>query len=121
MNTMTRRWRRLTVAALLLSVMLFSPRSPAEPITLEQARALALKNNHSLQSIQAKLDAARGDVKEANAFLFNNPELNGDVGRRRITEGSESEMPVIGALAYPKGSSCSASVVHGAMQPRAWK
>ena len=90
MNAMTRRWRRLTVAALLLSITLFSPRSPAEPITLEQARALALKNNHSLQSIQAKLDAARGDVKEANAFLFNNPELNGDVGRRRITEGSES-------------------------------
>lgn len=62
--------------------------SDAEPLTLEQAWALAEHNNPALRSAQAKLNAAQGERTDSRALLFNNPTLSTQAGPRRIQEGA---------------------------------
>lgn len=56
----------------------------AAPLTLEQAWQIAEQANPALRSAQANIGAFEGAVTDAKATLWNNPQLSGEVVRRRI-------------------------------------
>lgn len=65
-------------------------------LTLDQAIRLAETANPEVRSREAQLEAAEGYRREADALLFNNPELSTDRTRRRAAgvEGRASEWSV---------------------------
>jgi outer membrane protein, heavy metal efflux system len=67
--------------------------SQAEPIalTLQQALELAETSNPSLNQARAQIDAVDGRREDADAFLFNNPTVSTELGRRSAEGVSNSE------------------------------
>lgn len=63
----------------------------ALPLTLEQARDLAERNNPALGQAQAEIDASEGLRQDARAFLYNNPTAFTSLTRRRSPGASSSE------------------------------
>lgn len=62
------------------------------PLTLQDAWARAALANPTLRAKKAQLDAAQGARTEANALLFNNPQLSIDGTRRQVPQfGSGDE------------------------------
>lgn len=54
------------------------------PLTLEQAWQIAEQANPALRSAQANIAAFEGAVTDTKAALWNNPQLSGEILRRRI-------------------------------------
>ena len=59
-------------------------------LTLSEALSLAESANPALRTRQAQLAAAEGVQKDANALLFNNPQLSADLTRRSVPQASQS-------------------------------
>jgi cobalt-zinc-cadmium efflux system outer membrane protein len=62
--------------------------SPA--VTLEQAVQLAEQQSPALRNAQAELQALEAQLSEANALLWNNPELTAGLDRRRFPEDGQA-------------------------------
>ncbi|MBI2750462.1 MAG: TolC family protein [Burkholderiales bacterium] len=63
-----------------------------QPLTLSEALSLAESANPTLRAKQAQMSAAEGVRTDANALLFNNPQLSTDLTRRsvpQVGQGSE--------------------------------
>jgi cobalt-zinc-cadmium efflux system outer membrane protein len=77
-------------AALLFLVVIFTALSSitvrANPLTLAEAWALADQVNPDLRIATASLDAARGQLKDAQGLLWNNPQVATDLTRRSLTQ-----------------------------------
>lgn len=56
------------------------------PLTLQEALARAALTNPALRAKQAQLDATTGARTEANALLFNNPQLSTEQTRRKVPQ-----------------------------------
>lgn len=59
------------------------------PLTLEDAWRIAEQSNPALRSAQAALHAARGQLAESRAALWNNPEVSLESARTRIPQADE--------------------------------
>ena len=77
-------------AASLLLVVIFtalpSVAAQANPLTLAEAWALADQANPDLRAAQADLSAARGQLKDAQGLLWNNPQVATDLTRRTLSQ-----------------------------------
>ncbi|MEL4177983.1 TolC family protein [Roseateles sp. PN1] len=62
------------------------PAHAATPLSLEEALRLAEQANPALRSRQAQLAAAQGARTEANALLYNNPQLALEGTRREVPQ-----------------------------------
>ncbi len=58
----------------------------ANPLTLAEAWALADQVNPDLRTATASLDAARGQLKDAQGLLWNNPQVATDLTRRTLSQ-----------------------------------
>ena len=58
----------------------------ANPLTLAEAWALADQVNPDLRIATASLDAARGQLKDAQGLLWNNPQIATDLTRRTLAQ-----------------------------------
>src|SRR5579859_8083007 len=58
----------------------------ANPLTLAEAWALADHVNPDLRAATASLDAARGQLKDAQGLLWNNPQIATDLTRRTLSQ-----------------------------------
>ena len=56
------------------------------PLTLEQAWEQADQANPALRSVQANLAAAQGELTDARALLWNNPQLATDLRKHIIPQ-----------------------------------
>lgn len=73
-------WRFL--AGFSLSLLMFP--ATAAPLTLEQSWQLAEQANPALRSAQADIAAFEGAATETQAALWHNPQVSGELLRRRI-------------------------------------
>lgn len=62
----------------------------ARRLTLSEALGLAETANPTLRAKQAQLAAAEGSRTDANALLFNNPQLSTDLTRRSVPQAGQS-------------------------------
>lgn len=81
---------------LLLSIVFFgfitaSTHSFSESLTIESAIALAQRNSPELRKAIAGLDAAKGEITDVNAPLFNNPTVNLEGGSRKLYDPTNSD------------------------------
>ncbi|MGH8772149.1 MAG: TolC family protein, partial [Burkholderiales bacterium] len=76
--------------ALLAVLIIFSQHALAGQLTLEQAWQLAEQANPALRQAEAEVSAAQGELTDARSFLFNNPVIFTDQGRRRLNEANRS-------------------------------
>lgn len=63
----------------------------AVSLNLEEAWSRAQRNNTAYQTTLAQLRAAEGQVQDTRAPLWNNPQLNTEIGRRRLPDGSGTD------------------------------
>ncbi|MBI2752920.1 MAG: TolC family protein [Betaproteobacteria bacterium] len=59
-----------------VALMLYGLAAIAAPLTLEEAWRIAEQANPALRTAQAAVHAARGQLAEARAPLFNNPAIS---------------------------------------------
>ncbi|MEO8006343.1 MAG: TolC family protein [Betaproteobacteria bacterium] len=90
-GTLTRCVRTFTdgLTPHFLIVVLFSlplAAARAEPLTLDEAWTLADQANPELRAAQAGLSAARGQLKDAQGLLWNNPQVATDLTRRTLSQ-----------------------------------
>ena len=62
----------------------------AQRLTLSEALSLSESANPTLRAKQAQLAAAEGVQTDANALLFNNPQLSTDLTRRSVPQAGQS-------------------------------
>lgn len=80
--------RRLVGATFLLSI--FYPLSGmATPLTLEQAWYQAEQANPTLRATEANLAQAQGELTDARALLWNNPQLSSESRRRAVPQTTD--------------------------------
>ncbi len=65
--------------------------SYAESLTIESALALAQRNSPELRKATASLEAAKGEITDANSPLFNNPTVNLAGGSRKLYDPTNSD------------------------------
>jgi len=82
------RLMRRLIGVPFLFASLYSLPALSVPLTLEQAWEQAEHANPTLRATQANLAAAQGDLADANALLWNNPQL--------ATEWSKGTLPQAG-------------------------
>lgn len=78
----------LRAAALAVSALVVGG-AYADPLTLEEAWRIAEQANPALRAAQSTFHAARGQLAESRAPLFNNPEVSLERGRTRIPNADE--------------------------------
>lgn len=78
----------LRAAALAASALVVSG-ACADPLTLEEAWRIAEQANPALRAAQSTFHAARGQLAESRAPLFNNPEVSLERSRTRIPNADE--------------------------------
>lgn len=76
--------------ALFLFVSLYTLSAPSAPLTLQQAWEQAEQANPELQATQANLAAARGELADARAPLWNNPQLATEWRKRTVPQAADS-------------------------------
>lgn len=69
-----------------LSISLPLAIARAEPLTLDEAWARAEETNPDLRAAQAGLSAPRGQLKDAQGLLWNNPQIATDLTRRTLSQ-----------------------------------
>ena len=77
--------RRLRVFLFFAGMLLFTD-VPAAPLTLNQAWARAEESNPTLRATRANLTAVEGQLRDARAPLWNNPQLSGEGVHRTFTQ-----------------------------------
>lgn len=85
----SRVWRRMA-AALCLSLTSYAVN--AEPLSLNRAWAMAELANPTLRVARANLAAAQGELKDAKAFLWNNPQPFAEYVRRQTPQPGLSDV-----------------------------
>jgi len=73
-------------AALALSLPALASTAAEPPLTLERAWLLAEQANPALRAAQANLATAEGQLDDARALLWNNPQLAAERARRRVPQ-----------------------------------
>jgi outer membrane protein, heavy metal efflux system len=81
----------LFLSLVFFSLIITSTFSYAESLTIESALALAQRNNPELRKAIASLEAAKGELTEANSPLFNNPTVNLAGGSRKLYDPTNSD------------------------------
>lgn len=84
---------RATFGAVLAAFALLAT-GQTRPLTLENALHRAEEVAPAVNVAQAQLSAGEAEAKEANAFLWNNPNLSADLIRRRIPQPGLSDARV---------------------------
>lgn len=79
------------VAVAVFCLLLSTSAVAEQPLTLEQAWALAEQANPELRAAQANVIAARGQATDARAPLWNNPQPFGEFARRKIPEPGQPD------------------------------
>lgn len=74
------------VAALLLLSFLYPDSALSAQLTLGQAWKMAEENNPALRSARANLAAARGEMTDARALLWNNPQISTERYSRDVSQ-----------------------------------
>lgn len=74
-----------------LATMAFATHGQAPVLTFEQALRRAEEIAPALAVARSQLDVATAERKEANALLWNNPVVSGDLTRRRVPQGGMGE------------------------------
>lgn len=74
-----------------LCLLLSAALAAAQPLTLEQAWALAEQANPELLTVQANVISAQGQAADARAPLWNNPQPFGELARRTIPEAGQPD------------------------------
>lgn len=64
----------------------------AQPLTLDQALERALSTSPAIRAAQAALPAIEGELAEARAPLFNNPQISGEYGTRDTAQAGAPSM-----------------------------
>jgi outer membrane protein, heavy metal efflux system len=80
-----RLFRRLIGVPFLFALLSSLPALSA-PLTLEQAWAQAEQANPVLRSTKANISAAEGELTDARALLWNNPQLSSELRRRAVPQ-----------------------------------
>lgn len=81
-----KRLMRSFIGAPFLVASLYPLSALSDPLTLDKAWALAEQNNPALRTAQADLTAAQGELTDADALLWNNPQLATEWRRRTIPQ-----------------------------------
>ncbi|MBU0588331.1 MAG: TolC family protein [Gammaproteobacteria bacterium] len=89
----------IACALFLISAPGFAQVTPTEevsapalaPLTLQEALTHAALVNPTLRAKQAQLDAAEGARTDANALLFNNPQLSVEQTRRQVPQSGSTD------------------------------
>ncbi len=79
--------RRAQAAVAVLSISM-STAATAQPLTLEQAVHRALAASPTIKAAQAAFPAIEGELAEARAPFWNNPQVSAEVGRRDSREAA---------------------------------
>lgn len=82
---------RLVIGMSLTVVAVSAYAAEPLPLTLEHAWSRAERSNPAYQAVLAQLRAAEGQVQDTRAPLWNNPQLNTEIGRRRLPDGSGTD------------------------------
>ena len=77
---------RLKIGLLFLLASFYPLSALAAPLTLEQAWEHAERANPDLRSAQANLAAAQGELTDARALLWNNPQLSTEWRKRTLPQ-----------------------------------
>ena len=80
------RLQRSFIGMPFLLVFLYPLSALSAPLTLEQAWGQADQANSALRSVQANLAAAQGELTDARALLWNNPQLATEWRKRTIPQ-----------------------------------
>jgi cobalt-zinc-cadmium efflux system outer membrane protein len=80
------RLQRRLIGVPLLLASLYPLAALSAPLTLEQAWEQAAQANPALRSVQANLAAAQGELTDARAPLWNNPQLATEWRKRTIPQ-----------------------------------
>ena len=78
-------------AALALSLPALAALAAEPPLTLERAWQLAEQANPALGAARANLAAAEGQLDDARALLWNNPQLAAERARRRVPQAGAGD------------------------------
>ena len=81
---------RAAIGALLAALAICGYAQP-RPLTLDEALRRAEEVAPAVNVARAQLGAGEAELREANAFLWNNPVLSGDTTRRRIPQPGLSD------------------------------
>jgi len=81
--------RRCLGGILFSLALLLTPPAQADTLTLDRALQIAEENNPQLKSARAALDAARGELTDSRALLWNNPQLAAERKRREVPQVSD--------------------------------
>lgn len=81
--------RRRLGGILFSLALLLTPQAQADTLTLDRALHLAEENNPQLKSARAALEAARGELTDSRALLWNNPQLAAERKRREVPQVSD--------------------------------
>lgn len=84
------RLMRSLIGVPFLFVSLYPLPALSAPLTLEQAWEQAEQANPALRSTQANLAAAEGELNDARALLWNNPQITAERLRREIPHTTET-------------------------------
>ena len=74
------------VLALAFTALLFAPSVDAQPLTLDQAIERALASSPAIRTAESRFPALEGELAEARAPFWNNPEASGEFGSRRARQ-----------------------------------
>ena len=100
--------RSLFPLILALPLLAAEPKPPA-PITLDGLVAQALAENPELKFYEAEIAAAKGERKAAGAWA--NPEIAGELGRKRVRGDVSSQFLTALLLALPMLTAAQAIVI----------
>lgn len=73
-----------------MGLSLFVLPAVGDPLSLEQAWQLAEQSNPALRSTRAGIEAYEGAAKDAQAMLWNNPEVSGDAIRHQLPSSANA-------------------------------
>lgn len=84
LSTASPRVRLSLVGGVVLIALSACTETCAAPITLQQAFALAEARNASLRNSQASRASAEGELRDASALFWNNPQLSAEARHRQL-------------------------------------
>ncbi len=94
--------RRAHVAAGLMCIGFVALNADAQPVTLEQAVQQALAASPAIRAAQAAFPAIEGELAEARAPLWNNPQISAERGSR---DTSQTVGPTVSSREWAVGLS----------------
>ncbi len=84
------RLMRRLIGVPFLFASLYPLSALSTPLTLEQAWEQAEQTNPALRAAQANLAAAQGELTDARALLWNNPQISTEIRSRNVSQTGQS-------------------------------